>query len=211
MMKRRHTLIFSMFVTFIAALAPAFQASAGSLSLNGELLDEGPFWHRPLTLGDTDGTYSAQGTCSALDVYATPVTYNLWYFHVTQSGQYQISLNPDDAGLDGQLVLYGEGAPFPGEYGDTPCLANVDDDISGASCCPDLYVDLMPGVTYTLVVTTYDDDEFGTYALDISGPGEISTQPLVSKEIPTLSVWGVVLLSGLLGLWVLVTLRKRPG
>ncbi|TGD76249.1 hypothetical protein E4634_01515 [Mangrovimicrobium sediminis] len=209
-MQLRNTLVPFVVATAIIALAPVV-ANAGTLTLNGELLPgTDPWWYRPLTPGDTDGNYTEQGTCAALDVDPDPVPYHIWEFHVTEAGLYDITMTPDDPGTDGQLVLYGPGAPYPGEFGDTACLGNIDDAATGESCCPTLSLDLEAGVTYTLVVTTYDDDESGPYAVVIAGPGSISTDPLRGPEaVPAAPYWLLAGLAAVLGAVASVRLRRR--
>jgi|GEM_PF-2607682 len=171
LLKHKRTIIVSIILSIVLSMS-AFVVLAGQLVISGELTQDSPAWSRPLAPGDAGGSYNTVDNCSFRQMYTdVSVPYETHAFRVTQGGYYDFNLQAGSSGTDFHLVLYNSTYPFTGN-GLGPCVANVDDSNLG-SCCPQMRVYLETDTTYTIVVTTYDNFEYGPYDLVISGPGDV--------------------------------------
>lgn len=171
LLKHKRTMILFIISSVLLSMS-AFVVFAGELVLTGEITpDTSAGWTRPLSYGDAFGYYDGQGNCTygTLDQHLPYTTHTI---QVTEPGNYFFDLQTASVATDFQILLYGPDHPFEAN-GARPCIAHVDDAPSGASCCPQMTVNLEPGIAYTIVVTTYVRREYGPYSIFISGPGEI--------------------------------------
>lgn len=161
-------------------------ALAGTLTLTGDLQPPTPtmpvvFIASPLCTG--------QG--------AAPVTYRRFPIHVTQSGVYTMDLT------------FPAGSPsFYLHEGSFNPAASFSTCVQADNSVPKQIVfTLNPGTDYFLVVI--DDtiaQNSGAFTVTINGPGNILAG---LSPIPTLSQWGMILLSILLAAAAIVTIRRR--
>jgi hypothetical protein len=155
----------------IALLLFAMPILAGDYTFSGVLSANSPTWFRPASPGDlSTGSYSDPTNCSLGRWSDWSVSYDTHRFKVSQAGDYHIALT---ANFDGYLALYSEDIPFTAD-GSSSCIIALDDSPS-TSCCPSFNIGLVPDLNYTLVVTSYDEDDSGTYSVHVVGPGDIYT------------------------------------
>lgn len=147
-----------------ASLALVSQAAlAAPVNFAGELTDSDPVFNRPSSLL----TLSSIGTAVSYDVFA---------FHVTADGSYSMETTAaafTNGGSDETyLTLYANA--FDASSPLTNLLA-LDDD-SGAGFLSLINASLQAGVEYFLVLSSYNNGQFGSYAgtFDtVSGPGQV--------------------------------------
>lgn len=156
-----------------ASLALVSQAAlAVPVNFSGELTDSDPVFNRPLSLL----TLSSVGTAVSYDVFA---------FHVTADGTYSMETTAaafTNGGSDETyLTLYANA--FDASSPLTNLLA-LDDD-SGAGFLSLINESLQAGVEYFLVLSSYNNGQFGSYAgtFDtVSGPGQVVLSD--ASEVP---------------------------
>lgn len=156
-----------------ASLALVSQAAlAVPVNFSGELTDSDPVFNRPLSLL----TLSSVGTAVSYDVFA---------FHVTADGTYSMETTAaafNNGGSDETyLTLYANA--FDASSPLTNLLA-LDDD-SGAGFLSLINESLQAGVEYFLVLSSYNNGQFGSYAgtFDtVSGPGQVVLSD--ASEVP---------------------------
>ncbi len=149
----------------VASLALASQAVfAAPVDFSGALTDSDPTFHRPLTL-------------DFLSTVGTAVSYDVFGFHVTANGVYSIRTTAAafSIGLseDTYLALYANAfdasAPLTN-------LVNVNDDASISTFLSNITQSLQADTQYFLVMTSYLNGAFGSYAgvFDtVTGPGQV--------------------------------------
>ncbi len=164
----------------------AGSALAGTLTFSGDLQPPSPtmpvvFIAPPLCTG--------QG--------ATPVTYRRFPIHVTEAGVYTMDLT-FPAGSPSIYLFEGSFNPAAA----FPTCVQADN-----SAPKQIVFNLNVGTDYFVVV--FDDSfaqDSGAFSVTINGPGNILAG---ISPIPTLSEWGVILLSTLLALGAIVSIRRR--
>ena len=157
-----------------ASLALVSQAAlAAPVNFSGELTDSDPVFNRPLSLL----TLSSVGTAVSYDVFA---------FHVTADGTYSMETTAaafNNGGSDETyLTLYANA--FDASSPLTNLLA-LDDD-SGAGFLSLINESLQAGVEYFLVLSSYNNRQFGSYAGSfdtVSGGGQVVLGDAAS-EVP---------------------------
>ncbi|XYJ10051.1 PEP-CTERM sorting domain-containing protein [Telluria sp. B2] len=157
-----------------ASLALVSQAAlAAPVNFSGELTDSDPVFNRPLSLL----TLSSVGTAVSYDVFA---------FHVTADGTYSMETTAaafNNGGSDETyLTLYANA--FDASSPLTNLLA-LDDD-SGAGFLSLINESLQAGVEYFLVLSSYNNGQFGSYAGSfdtVSGGGQVVLGDAAS-EVP---------------------------
>lgn len=179
----RHAFRYIMFATIGLVSGSAL---AGTITFNGNLQPPTPtmpvvFIASPLCTG--------QG--------AAPVTYRSFPVHVTQSGVYTMDLTYPAGNASFYL--------FEGSFNPAAAFPTC---VQADNSAPEQIVfNLNVGTDYFVVV--FDDalaQDTGAFSLVINGPGNILTG---LSPIPTLSEWGVIILSTLLALGAIVTIRRR--
>ena len=178
----RHAFRYILFAT-IGLLSGT--ALAGTVTLTGNLQPPTPTM--PVVI-------IAPPLCSSQGV--TPVTYRVYPVSVTQTGIYTI----DSTSVVGDTAIYLYEGAFDPANGMTNC-------VQADNAAPNQIVfTLNAGTSYNVVII---DDTFAqtvdVFTLVISGPGGI----LVGRNVPTLSQWGMIILSTLLVLAAIVTIRRR--
>ncbi|MBD8529598.1 MULTISPECIES: PEP-CTERM sorting domain-containing protein [unclassified Massilia] len=156
----------------IAGIALASQAAfAAPVSFSGELTASDPKFNRPFTT-------------NALSGAGTNVAYDLYSFHVSANGIYSMETTSfNSSPSDTFLALY------QGAFNAASPLANlltVDDD-SGAGSLSLINQALQANNQYFLVVTSYNNNQFGTYTgrFDtVSGGGQVTLGALVVNQVP---------------------------
>ena len=113
--------------------------------------------------GDTtdDPTFARPtGTTCTPSTFADSTRYEVTTFTPNRDSEYAIQTDYGTAGYDGYLVLY-EGTFDP----TMPCMNRIafDDDFNGLSSSRIESVMLMAGTSYSIVVTGFNNDDFGTY------------------------------------------------
>lgn len=144
-----------------ASLAFASQAVlAAPVDFSGALTDSDPVFNRPFTTF----TLSAVGTATSYDVFN---------FHVTADGVYSVqTLSASFGGGDTFLGLYANAFDASSPLTN---LLSVDDD-SGTGLLSLISRSLQADIPYFLVVTSYGNNQFGTYTgrFDtVSGGGQV--------------------------------------
>jgi hypothetical protein len=173
-------------ILFAAVGLMAGSALAGSLTFNGNLQPPTPTM--PVV-------FIAGSLCTGQGV--APVTYRRYPIHVTEAGVYTMDLN------------YAAGGPsfylFEGSFNPAAAFPTC---VQADNSAPEQIVfNLNPGTDYFVVV--FDDtfaQDSGAFSVTINGPGNILAG---LTPIPTLSEWGVILLSTLLALGAIVSIRRR--
>ncbi len=113
--------------------------------------------------GDTtdDPTFARPtGTTCAPSTFADSTRYEVTTFTPNRDSEYAIQTDYGTPGYDGYLVLY-EGTFDP----TMPCMNRIafDDDFNGLSSSRIESVMLMANTTYSIVVTGFNNDDFGLY------------------------------------------------
>ncbi len=162
-------------------------------------------------LGNTNlfpnGRFYSGNPCNASAGFDTSGTfyYQFRQIQVSATGSYAYSdygvqVNNDGI-IDGYVGIY-TGSPTTFDptsaYGNG-CVAIFDD--SGS-------VNLNAGVTYTLVITSFEgsldpgdgDNNVGNYQFSLTGPGAVSLVVAKTAPTPTLNDWGLLILISLLAL-----------
>ncbi|HEY0200928.1 MAG TPA: hypothetical protein VGC24_04480, partial [Burkholderiaceae bacterium] len=107
-----------------------------------------------------------------------PHYYKTKTFQVSTTGNYDIEDNFEGDNDGGLAILT---APFnPADPAAANCVASVDDDLSG--------VPLTAGVTYTLVLTSFDPETTGDFLYTFDGPGTIVQTATAPTPIPSLGL-----------------------
>lgn len=153
------------------ALLTAVPALADVVVVNGDTT-AGATYNRPLSGAPPTG----------LSAVGTAVRYETTAFTVSEAGTYDLN---SVAGYDNFLGLHS------GSFDPSDPLANAliyNDDR------PDIGIagftfDLLAGVSYFAVASGFSNDDFGAYALTISGPGVIS----VGGAIPEPATWALMI------------------
>lgn len=124
-----------------------------------------PTFARPSSVGT-----GASGSCS-ISTSGTATPYQLIPITVSAGGGYTITTITSTAGYDGFLLLY-RGPFLPAD----PCrnLVALDDDGTAAVNDSEIQTVLTPGA-YSLVVTGFDNGDFGAYSGTLVGPGATLT------------------------------------
>jgi len=156
----------------IAGIALASQAAfAAPVLFSGELTASDPKFNRPFT------TFTLSGA-------GTSVAYDVFRFYVSANGIYSMeSTSFNAAGSDTFLALY------QGAFNSASPLANlltVDDD-TGVGALSLINQALQANNQYFLVVTSYGNNQFGTYTgrFDtVSGGGQVTLGALVTNQVP---------------------------
>lgn len=161
-------------------------ALAGSLTFNGNLQPPTPTM--PVV-------FIASPLCTGQGVF--PVTYRRFPIHVTQSGSYTMDLT------------FPAGAPsFYLHEGSFNPAASFSTCVQADNSVPKQIVfNLNVGTDYFVVV--FDDSvaqDSAAFSVTINGPGNILAGV---SNIPTLSEWGLIILSTLLALGAIVSIRRR--
>ena len=173
-------------ILFVTVGLVSGSALAGTITLTGNLQPPTPTM--PVVT-------IAPPLCGAQGVF--PVTYRRFPIHVTEAGAYTMDLT-FPAGSP-SFYLY-EGSFNPGD-GATNC-------VQADNAAPKQIVyPLNPGTDYFVVV--FDDafaQDGGAFTVTINGPGNILAG---LSPIPTLSEWGMIILSTLLALGAIVMIRRR--
>lgn len=144
-----------------ASLAFASQAVlAAPVDFSGALTESDPVFNRPFT------TFSLSGV-------GTATSYDVFNFHVTADGVYSMqTLSADTRNSDTFLALYANAFDASSPLTN---LLTIDDD-AGAGFLSLISQSLQADVRYFLVVTTYDNAQFGNYTgrFDtVSGGGQV--------------------------------------
>ena len=165
----------NIFALFVGA-ALSTSALAGTVTINGDTTG-GPTWNRPVQGNPPTPPPSGVGT---------NVSYQVTSFTVDQAGAYDfLSISQAPAGWDNYLFVYQTAfdptAPFSNVI-----IGNDDFPTIGRSGFAD--VALAVGITYFAVSTGFANDDFGTYELTISGPGNIQ----VGNAVPEPATWAMM-------------------
>ena len=149
--------------TFVkpVALAALLYASQASAALHNGDTTGGATFNRPLE------------NLSALSAVGTNVAYEPYSFSVDTAGSYSFrsySL-PLATPWDNFLILY-TGAFDPGHALTNATIAN--DDVNGTTGRSGFSATLATGVAYTLVTTSFYNEDSGKYLNTIRGPGEVT-------------------------------------
>jgi hypothetical protein len=137
-----------------------------------------PTFNRPIQNGELAPT--------ALSGTGTAVPYDTLSFTVSVSGTYTLSLQ-SAAPFDNYLGLYSV------SFDPNAPLTNVliyDDDDGGVGGDALINALLTSGLTYTAVITGFDNNDFGAYSLTFSGQG-IAT-PV--GDVPEPATWAMMLI-----------------
>lgn len=147
-----------------AGLALVSQAVlAAPVNFTGELSESDPVYNRPLSQ-------------TALSVIGTAVSYDVFTFRVTANGSYSMQTtaaafsngNPDDTYLALYANAFDASAPLTN-------LVTLNDD-NGNSLLSLITQSLQTDIQYFLVMSSYANGQFGSYAgtFDtVSGPGQV--------------------------------------
>lgn len=155
--------------TVIGALAMPMAANAATVSVNGDTTGSAT-WNRPF---NTSGTLSSIGT---------DVPFEVIEFSVDTAGDYEFEIT--SANFDSYIFLYNETGFDP--LNQALGLQALDDD-GGASLLSLITsangdnATLAANLVYYIVVSGFDNLEFGTFTLDIRGNGNIA---LGATEVP---------------------------
>lgn len=159
-------------------------AIAGDITINGDTTG-GPTWQRTLS-GSPPGLLSGVGNA---------VAYEVFEFTVTADGTYDFLSTATTPGYDNFLHLY-VGAFDPTNQFSGVLIANDDFPSIGLS---GFSFALTAGLTYLTVNSGFANDDFGTYTMRISGPGDILPGG-GGGVIPEPATWGMMIAGfGLIG------------
>ncbi|MEX6633845.1 VPLPA-CTERM sorting domain-containing protein [Hyphococcus lacteus] len=155
--------------TVIGALAMPMAANAATVTVNGDTTGNAT-WNRPYTTG---GTLSGIGNDTPFEVIE---------FSVDTAGDYEFEIT--SANFDSYIFLYNEAGfdPFNQALG----LQALDDDggpslLSLIASANGDNATLAANLVYYIVVSGFNNADFGAFALDISGNGNIA---LGATEVP---------------------------
>lgn len=141
--------------TMLAGVAAlAFLSSTASAEVFVGDTTGGPTWNRPFTMTD-------------LSAIGTDTPYAVDSFTVSADGSYDFLSTV--SGWDNFLLLYEVSFDPLDQF--TNLLA-LNDDFSGIGTSGFSFA-LSTGVTYLAVTTGYDNDDFGAYTLEVTGPGDV--------------------------------------
>jgi len=140
---------------------------------------------------DVDAAFNAPGTV---------VPYDVFDFHVDLDGTYKFL---EAARFDSMIILYGGGFDAADPQHN---LIRLNDDILTPNTSG-FVTKLTAGIQYTLVVTGFNDSEFGAYSVSIGGPGHLIPGPIAA--VPEPSTW-LMLGAGLVAVGV-ARRRKAVG
>ena len=178
----RHSFSLCGLLLLALAAAPAF---ADTVTFSGTTAG-GPTWNRPRDAGS--GT---AGSCTLSNI-GTAVPFATEPFTVPADGTYDIDLDP--VGFDGVLLLY-DGRGFdPSD----PCLGLIgyaDEGFDPGNPEEIAAVGLSAGVSYTVVVTGFDNTDAGAYSGTVC-PTEVDAGDLVTA--PALDATGQTTITGIL-------------
>jgi len=159
--------------TMLAGVAAlAFLSSAASAEIFTGDTTGGPTWNRPFTLTD-------------LSAVGTDTPYAVDSFSVTADGSYDFFETAD--GWDNFLLLYEISFDPLDQF--TNLLA-LNDDLNGIGTSGFSFA-LTTGVTYLAVTTGFDNNDFGPYTLEITGPGAVV--PPGGPVVPEPASWAMML------------------
>jgi uncharacterized repeat protein (TIGR01451 family) len=133
------------------------------------------------SLSAADPTYNrtVEG-CTSLSGVGTDVSYSAKTFTVDTAGNYDIE--SEQTGFDGMIFLY------TGTFNPSSAVTNCtegNDDSSGVGFSAIVGAPLVTGTSYTVVTTSFDIGETGTFTNTITGPGSASLPNLtLSKTAP---------------------------
>lgn len=155
--------------TVIGALAMPMAANAATVSVNGDTTGSAT-WNRPF---NTSGTLSSIGT---------DVPFEVIEFSVDTTGDYEFEIT--SANFDSYIFLYNETGFDP--LNQALGLQALDDDggaglLSLITSANGDNATLAANLVYYIVVSGFDNLEFGTFTLDIRGNGNIA---LGATEVP---------------------------
>lgn len=127
--------------------------------------------------------------------------YELRTLTVGTTGNYTFT---DESSLDAILGIY-DGGFNPADSTEN-CVIGLDDGSNGQDGSA---VTLNAG-TYTVMFSSFDQNETGVATYDYTGPGVLTVGPLASPEtVPTLSEWGMILMGMLLAGGAAAILQRR--
>lgn len=154
-------LSFAASLTFSAGVVST--ANAATIEITGDTTG-GTTWNRPFFT-----SLSGIGTATPLQAIE---------FMVDTSGDYDFEILTSAADFDTYLHLYDDNGFDPLDQ--FTGLQAFDDDggvglLSALSATLGDNTSLIAGVLYTIVVSGFNNADFGTFTLEISGPGNIST------------------------------------
>jgi len=119
--------------------------------------------------GDTTGLATLDVGAIYLDA-GNAVPYDALTFTVTAGGVWQFLAMAE---FDSAIFLYA--GSFDAAAPTTNLIAHSNDIFSPDTSGFVTY--MFPGLTYTVVVSGLEDDEFGKYSLTIAGPGSVAAVP----------------------------------
>ena len=180
-------LSFYSLLLLVLTVTPAF---ADTFAFSGNT-DGGPTWQRPRNAFD-----GASGSCT-LSAVGTNVEYAAHPFTVPADGNYDILLDRDfgSNAFDGVLLLYDERGFDPADQ----CLgliAYADDGIFDGDPERILGIELTAGVTYTVVVTGYNNNDSGPYSGTVCPTPEDEAGNIV--ESPAADATGQTTITGII-------------
>lgn len=157
--------------TVIGALAMPMAANAATVTVNGDTTGSAT-WNRPFT---TSGTLSVVGTDTPFEVIE---------FSVDTTGDYEFEITSAATGFDTFLHLYTAAGFDP--LNQFVGLQALDDDggtslLSLITSANGDNATLVANLVYYIVVSGFDNADFGTFTLDIRGNGNIA---LGATEVP---------------------------
>ena len=164
-------------VLFAAASA---SSAAATFSFSGTLDSTSPTFQRPEDNGVNPPLILAMG--DGLVVYYMPITFEVavtgtYRLRMTGADFYDTKYTPGDSNYtdDGFFVLYARS--FNPASPLTNAVRAFDDVVTGVQRLPDFAQTLIANQRYVLVTTTYGSTATGTFANEISGPGNIAEIP----------------------------------
>ena len=148
-------------------------SSAHAIIINGDTTGE-PTWNRPIQGGPT------------LSGVGTAVPYEVTAFSVDTSGSYLLEIITATSSWDTYLHLYTSFDPLDQLTG----LIDGNDD-GGIGFLSSLTSSLTSGTNYYAVVSGFSNSSFGSYSLEITGPGNVSVPTPTTLALMFLGVIGL--------------------